>query len=311
MLRHQEIRSFSGAILICSLTLALPPARNVFAQENSSNAASAKQTASRGVIVWDTRRSYKGEDHEFAASEGESKWVRVPIDASNDHRFSGDCVVENEHLWLRLPASKNSAAFLWGKTGGPAPLGIALYEYDEEGRRSSGAKSIRILRNANHEAVVEYGVRTPRKRMVKVEYRVASGKHWIEAKPAENAGRLGIGVKSQLVIVPNEFGEDFICDSRKQKPGSMVSLPRDNLVIALNCDGNFMSVLTYPSIDQAGDVLIGSDQAVANHGQRVSPSVAAANAKFDGKSVFVGLLPHQDNWYCEGCDPKAFRYAST
>ncbi len=272
---------------------------NVLAQEAAPEGKSQKEAVGEKVIVWDSGRSYKGDEGEFAALKDKSNWARVPVDASVDYRFTGDCVVENEHLWLYLPSGEAGTASLWGKSDGEVLHGIALYEYDEEGQRLSGQKSIRISRNANHEAIVEYGTKTPQGTAAKIAYRVPSGKRWIEAKPVENAGRLGIGIKSQLVIVPSEFGEDFICNSLKQKAGSTLSFPRDNLVIALNCDGNFMSVLTYPSTDQAGDILIGRDQAVTNHGQRVSPSITAVNASFKGRSIFVGLLDHRENWYYE------------
>jgi len=292
-------RNMAATMMVVLLESAIILSGNVLAQEGLSGDGSHERASMGSVIVWDTGRPSEEGEREFAALKDKSKWAHVPVDASKDYRFKGDCVVENEHLWLYLPEGKKSAASLWGKTGDGSPRGIALYEYDEEAQRSSGPRSIRILRNANHEAIVECATRTLQGRTIKVEYHVLSGKHWIEAKAVENAGRLGIGIKSQLVIVPNEFGEDFICDSLKQKAGSALSLPRDNLVIALNCDGNFTSVLTYPSADQAGDILIGRDQAVNNHGQRVFPSITAVNARFKGKSIFVGLLHHRDNWYYE------------
>lgn len=299
MFRRNALDLFSAGVLVCSLLAMQAPAREAMAQEGPSGSNSQKQAIARGVTVWDTGSSSGEGGREFAVLKEKSRWARVPPGATEDYRFNGDCVVENEHLWLYLPAGESSSAFLWGKTPGGAPRGIALHEYDQQAQRSSGPKSIRIVSSANHEATVEYGATAPRGRTVRVEYRVAGGKHWIEAKPAENAGGLGIGIKSQLVIVPGEFGEDYICDSLKQKAGSKVPLPHGNLVIALNCDGNFMSALAYPSVEQAGDVLIGSDHAVSNHGQAVVPSITAVNARFRGKSIFVGLLPHPGNWYYE------------
>ena len=203
------------------LTAFQAPAREAVAQEGPSGSKSPRQPVTRSVTVWDTGRTSGKGGRGFAALKEKLRWARVPPDATPDYRFNGDCVVENEHLWLYLPLSKNHAAFLWGKTAGGTPRGIALHEYDQQAQRFTGAKSVTILSNANHGAAVEYGARTPGERPVKVAYHVASGRHWIGAKPVENAGRLGIGVESQLVIVPREFGEDFICDSLKQRPGSL------------------------------------------------------------------------------------------
>jgi hypothetical protein len=190
-------------------------------------------------------------------------------------------------------------ALLQAKDRDGAPAAVAIRQYDNDGQRAKGPHAARVLANGNREAVIEFGTRAAEGKTVKVAYRLGADKHWVEAKPVENAGRVGVGVKSQLVIAPSRFGEDFICDSSKQQPGATIPLPHDNLAVVLNCDGDFMSVLTYPSLQQAGDVVIASDGPVNNHGRLVSPSVAEVNARFHGKSVFIGLLPHRGNWHFE------------
>jgi len=299
MSRKQAIHLFSGVTAIYCLTLAPFFDWEVLAQEGFSDDNDTRQSANARVVVWDTGRPYKRGARPSVAVEDKSKWTRVSVATDGDYGFNGDCVVENEHVWLHLPASENNPAVLWGKSDTGTARRLTLYEYDAQDQGGSGPKRIKVLRNAGHEAVVEYATGTQRDATLKVAYRVAGGKHWIEAKPIENAGGFGIGIKSRLVVVPSEFGEDFICDSLKQKAGSTVPIPRDNLVIGLDDDGNFMSVITYPSIDQAGDILIGDDEAVSNRGRRVYRSVSAINARFEGKSIFVGLLDDQDNCHFE------------
>ncbi|MFH1268002.1 MAG: hypothetical protein ABIK89_19975 [Planctomycetota bacterium] len=300
MLRNRAALLFSAALLTFGLMCILEPAGTILARETLSRSEGGKQAVEEGVVVWDTGRPYKTRGRAFAALEDQSTWDRLPVDADKDYRFKGDCVVENRHLWLYLPVSDGKGAFLRAKTAGGAPREIALHEYDMEGRRSEGTKSVRILRNHPQEVVVEYGARSPQKKTVMVGYHLAAGRHWVEAEPRENAGRLAVGSRSQQVVVPSEFGEDFICDSSKLKPDSKVSLPRDNMAIAFSGDGSFMSVMTYPSVDQAGDISISSDdEAAGQHGKPVSLSITEVSAAFQGKSIFVGLLPHQNNWHYE------------
>ncbi len=299
MSRKHAIPWSFGVTTVYSLILAPWFAWEVFAQGDFSEDNDKRQAINARVVVWDTGRPYMQGATPSVSLEDKSKWTRVAIGTNEDYRFHGDCVVENEHAWLYLPASENSPAVLSGKSRPGTTRRLTLYEYDAQGQRRNGPKHIRLLKNAGREAVVEYGTGTQRDAALKVAYRMVGGTHWVEAKPVENAGGLGVGIKSRLVVVPSEFGEDFICDSLKQKPGAKVSIPRDNLVIVPGGDGNSMSVITYPSIDQAGEILIGADEAISSRGQRVSPSVSAINTKFKGQSIFIGLLENQDTWHFE------------
>lgn len=288
MSRNHTIPRLLGVTAICCLILAPWTVCEILAQENLSDDDEERQIANARVVIWDTGRPYERGAKPSVSLEDKSKWTRVANGPIEDYRFNGDCVVENEHVWLYLPASENDPAVLSGKSGAGTTCRLTLYEYDAQGQRRSGAKHIRILKNIGQEAVVEYGTGTQRDATLKVAYRLVPATHWIEAKPIKNAGGLGVGIKGQFVVVPSEYGEDFICDSSKQKPGAKAWIPRDNLVIVPGGDGKFMSVITYPSIDQAGDILIGSDDAVS-----------AVTTRFKGQSIFVGLLANQGNWHFE------------
>jgi len=299
MSREQSIRLLSSVATVYCLILASWFGGEVHAQEALADDSDKKLTVNARVVIWDTVRPYKQGTLPTSAIEGKARWTRVPHGKSEDYPFNGDCVVENEHVRLYLPASENSRPVLLGKSGAGTARRLMLYEYDARVQRHSGPKHIRILKNTSQEAVVEYGTGTQRDATLKVAYRLVGGTHWIEARPIENAGGLGIEIKSQFVVVPSEFGEDFICDSSKQKPGAKVPIPRDNLVIGLDSDGSFTTVITYPSVDQAGDILIGSDETVSNRGRRAFPFVSEIDTKFQGQNIFVGLLDDRENWHFE------------
>ncbi len=82
-------------------------------------------------------------------------------------------------------------------------------------------------------------------------------------------------------------------------------------MLALECDGNFMTVLTYPSIDQAGTATVGPGDGVQNHGHALDSQVTSVTGKFNGKSLFVGLLPQKDNWYYEPVNRSTAQWGST
>jgi hypothetical protein len=259
----------------------------------------AEPVVVKGVFVWDTVEPGRPRgDGGSAAQEG---WERIDSKQAKTHRFRGDCVIENENVLLRASHDQRSQAILTAKTGvgEHATVPISLFGH---GAKPVGPLSINVASLSGNSATIEYGAdgsSGPR-----VACHMESGKYWVEFKSLAKADRLAIGVKSQFLVVPSEFGEDLICDALKCKAGQAYPLPSENLVLALQCDGNFMTVLTYPSIDQAGTATVGPGEGVQNHGAALSSQVSALSAKFNGKSVFVGILPQKDNWYYEPVNKK-------
>jgi hypothetical protein len=259
----------------------------------------AEPAVLKGVFVWDTVEPGRPRgDGGTGAQEG---WERIASKQGKSHRFRGDCVIENENVLLRTSRDQRYQALLTAKAGvgERATVPISLFGH---GAKPVGPLSINVASLSGDSATIEYGAEGtsgPR-----VACHMESGKFWVEFKSLAKADRLAIGVKSQFLVVPSEFGEDLVCDALKCKVGQSYPLPSENLVLALQCDGNFMTVLTYPSIDQAGTATVGSGEGVQNHGAALNSQVSALSAKFNGKSVFVGMLPQKDNWYYEPVNKK-------
>lgn len=257
--------------------------------------------ALKGVIVWDTvepGRPRGDVGGQAARAEG---WERIEFKQGKSYRFRGDCVIENENVLLRTSRDSRAQAVLSAKggVGERAMVPISLFG---QNTRPIGSVSINLASLSDDSATIEYG--TEASSGSKVACRVESGKYWVEVKPLAKVDRLAIGVKSQFLVVPSEFGEDLICDALKCRVGQSYPLPSENFVLALQCDGNFMTVLTYPSIDQAGTATVGPGEGVQNHGAALNAQVTALSAKFNGKSVFVGLLPQKNNWFYEPVNKK-------
>ncbi len=255
----------------------------------------------KGVVVWDTVEPGRPRGDASGQSAHADGWERIDSKEGKGHRFRGDCVIENENLLLRVSHDLRSQVILAAKggVGEQATVPISLFGH---GAKPVGPLSIRLSSLSGDSATIECG--SEGSSGTKVACRMERGKYSVEVKPLAKADRLGIGVTSQFLVVPSEFGEDLICDSLKCRVGQSYPLPSENLVLALECGGNFMTVLTYPSIDQAGTVTVGPGEGVQNHGAVLNSQVTALSAKFNGKSVFVGILPQKDNWYYEPVNKK-------
>ena len=210
-------------------------------------------------------------------------------------------MIENEHLLFRASRDQSLSAVLTAKDGVNEKAAVPITIVGR-GPKSTGPVSIGIVSLSDESATIAYGAEGAGG--PKVECWLASGKHSVEIKPVAKADRLAIGVKSQFLVVPSEFGEDLLCDALKCNIGQTYPLPSEKLVLALECDGNFMTVLTYPSIDQAGTATVGPGDGVQNHGHALDSQVTSVTGKFNGKSLFVGLLPQKDNWYYEPVNKK-------
>ena len=255
------------------------------------------------VTIWDANKKYKGKYYNLVALPDKAKWTQVPY-GSTDYTFKGDAIVENEHLWLFLHSNNDDDIFLYGKINGKPTHENELYTFSKDESVEHGTDHIKILKNESDEVVIEHGARERHKgAMIIVSYRILSGKHWVGMRSVENATRKGIHGESHLMVVPNDSGNDYVCDSLKEKPRSVVPVPEGRMVIDLIGAGNFMWTLTYPSPDQAGDFFISStSDAVEHHGERILPCINSANAKFDGKSLCVGVINSQDSWHYEKID---------
>ena len=122
---------------------------------------------------------------------------------------------------------------------------------------AEGPRISRVTELSGDSALVTFGVEH---RGPKVACRISKGKYWIEVIPLTGAEQLTIGIKARFVVLPTEFGEDQICDADDaiRRNISSAPLPHENMVIALEQEGNHMCIVTYPSIRQAGELTLGS-----------------------------------------------------
>lgn len=269
------------------------PAPDVTAPAASGSAPPSTGTApSTAVKVWDTGGATASPTQNLTVRGKD--WAGVVPDASQAHTFRGDCVIENEKIWLHIPQDPAQTVKIAAKDKNASQAVIPINILGTQSS-ASGPRICQVTDVSSDSVLVTFGAADGGP---KVGCRVTQGKYWIEVLPQEGAEGLTIGTKAKFVVVPTEFGEDEICDADWALQGNMTSirLPHENMVIALERDGNHMSILTYPSIDQAGELTVASEGA---QGQNSSAIASSMSAKFNGNSVFVCLLPQKDLWYSE------------
>jgi len=269
--------------------------RNGGTGAQGKNGAKEPEVPAGGVVVWDTGGGSAPQENAKGPAAHPSGWSQVPLDEAATHQFAGDCVVENEYVRLLLPRDGERTVELTAKsrrgTGHSFPLAF------EGGAASArGARTVRVAALSEVEATVECGADG---NGAQVACRMPGGKSWVEIRPVSRAERVVVGLRSQFVIVPSELGEDLICDSLLYRPGQSVPIPREQRVIALDCAANSTCLLGYTSVDQAGELTIGSGEGVSNHGAPLSAYVSSMSAKLNGQSVYLAALPQTDSWYSE------------
>ncbi len=291
----------------------------------TDESAAPSGIAPGGLHIWDTGEN-SGETAAATSLTSRGKnWLPVGPEAGAAHQFRGDCVIENEKLWLHIPKDQATPVRMAAKEGNSTEVSVPI-NFLGGVSPASGSRSVTVGDRSEDVVSVTIGKEGEGP---SVTCRVNRGKLWVEFIPQERAEQLSMGVHAPYVVIPTQFGEDAICDATAESSQATLPLPRENLVIALQQEGNSLCVLTYPSIAQAGELKISTTGSVPmptpppnNNSRRLINTPAAAEnsssapraqvtditAKFAGNSVFAAVLPQKDQWFSE---PVAKKYSAT
>ncbi len=257
------------------------------------------ETAStEGMHVWDTGDSAQAAAVPRPRAAPPKTWTSITPATAATYHFRGDCMIENEKLWLHIPHSQSATVSLSAKerAGVTVPISIG-----GGAAKSAGLRAISVTELSTDSTTVAIGAEGS---APVAACRLVKGKYWVEVAPKEGAERLNMGVNCQYVVVPTEFGEDAILDAALTGGKQSIPLPRENMLLALQSDGKYVAVMTYPSIDQAGDATMGPPSAPSDQNKASGGRVSSLSAKFAGNSVFVGMLPQKGTWYSEDVGKK-------
>jgi hypothetical protein len=258
-------------------------------------AARPKSIPKSGVSVRDSLGSSPGSGE----SSGDPPAGILTPEAAKGYRFEGDCIIENEYLALRVPRGERPIE-IEGRGQDPVRVPVTISGRDS---RAPGSRTIVVTDLSGDSAAIEIGPGASAGPGPKFACRVDGGKHYVRFEPRAGTERLSVAVKSQIVVVPSEFGEDQICDSALCRPGQSIPVPTERLVVALDCSSSAMTVLTYPSFQQSGTVSITAGSP-GSQAPDVPCHASALGARFADKPLVVGVLPQKNNWFFEPVNKK-------
>ncbi len=279
--------------------------------------AKTGEVAAHGVTVWDASAESGAAPKSFTAA-GEN-WTVVSSTATLPQRLNGDCVLTNGKIWLHISRDQTAPIRVASKGDANGQDVVLPIKLGSEGA-ATGPRVCEIVEISGDSVRVKIGDEANALAVC----RITTGKYWVEFIPEQQAQDLTLDVNAKFVVLPTEFGEDEICDADwalQRSESSVIPLPRENMVLALEQAGNHMSILTYPSIEQAGELKVAADnsqEANTPGGSTLSNSrlggnlsgggtnapsasgvVKSVSAKFEGNSVFACLLPQQGLWQSE------------
>jgi hypothetical protein len=216
-----------------------------------------------------------------------------------EYSFKGDAVVENEKL-IAVFLSAKGRIVLYAKgqsalTNGLAPATPAAADRILELAstqvlsKSSGPRSVDILRNAEDELILRfYFGRSP-----EVSAVLGFGKtEIIDVKPSAEMKEARITGAFEYGVVPSFIGDDLVFGSVETNSLNALCLPSENMFLGLVKGESAEVVMTWPKGNQQLRLGLGDVQA----GQRSFDFVDFDNA---GQSFYLAVLSASGIWHRE------------
>jgi hypothetical protein len=216
-----------------------------------------------------------------------------------EYSFKGDAVVENEKLIAVFLSAKGrvvlytkaQSALTNGVASAAPPVADKVLELGSTpvSSRSSGARSIDILRNAEDELILRfYFGRSP-----EISAVLGFGKtEIIDVKPSAEMKAARISGTFQYGVVPGFIGDDLVFGPVETNSLNALCLPAENMFLGLVKGESSEVVMTWPKGNQQLRLGLGDVQA----GQRSFDFVDFDNS---GKSFFLALLSAPGIWHRE------------
>jgi len=269
-----------------------------------SISASGSNEKTANTLIWDTMSSFGV----TVNLQNRTSWKPVPTDllilerdpvaASSDpgyygreYTFSGDAVVENEHL-VAVFHSKKGHVVIYSKADTNSPK-LELVPLELKGRPAK-ITHCSILQNTGQDAAMEVtftGQGTNFSAVISFDLTGI-----VDIKPGRNIK--GISVISPIAhgIVPNFIGDDLIFSPGDYASMNTLCVPSENLFVGLLEGHNDMLVVTWPEGKQKMNLVLDSNQ----HKSHLIESIDLDN---DGKSLYLAVLSAPDIWHEEELKP--------
>ena len=267
-----------------------------------SAAGSDGKTAN--TLIWDTISPLS----DTAGLQNRTSWKLVPTDllmlelnpatASSDpgyygreYAFSGDAVVENEHL-TAVFMSKKGCVVIYSKADSKSKK-LQFVPLELKGKPAN-ITHCSILQNTGQDAALEVTFSGEGKNLPAVIAFDRTG--IVDIKPGRNMKGVSLISPIEYGVVPSFIGDDLIFSPGQYASMNTLCVPTENLFVGLLAGQNDMLVVTWPEGKQQLKLVLGGNQ----QEPRLVESIDFDN---DGKSLYLAVLSTPGIWHKEELKP--------
>jgi len=258
--------------------------------------------ASQGTAatrIWDTMSPSFNEE----VLVDRSGWKAVPTETDKwngpdyyspehygmQHSFSGDAVVENEHL-LALFSSEKAKATIYSKADQAAEK-VEVVPLELKAKPTT-ITHFGVLQNSGDEVALEVvfsGEGTGKASSLVFSF---GKRRIVEIAPSENVNGISLFSPIRYGVVPDFISDDLILDPREYPLLDALHIPSGSLFAGLLEGENDMLAVTWP-------VGMQRVRLVPDGNQREAQLIESIDIENDGKSVFLALLSAPGIWHEE------------
>ena len=223
---------------------------------------------------------------------------RNPVAASSDpgyygreYAFSGDAVVENEHLAAVFYSNKGRVIIYSKGDSKTKKLELVPLELKGGPARITHCS---ILQNTGQDAALEVTFSSEGKNLSAV---IAFDRLGIvDIRPGGNIKGISLISPIEHAIVPSFIGDDLIFSPADYTSTNTLCVPSENLFVGLLAGQNDMLVATWPQGNQQMKLVLGGNQ----QEPRIVESIDFDN---DGRSLYLAILSAPGIWHKEKLKP--------
>ena len=263
------------------------------------------------IVIWDTTLPFNDSvDLQSVRTPRENRksWKivptnpfaleRDPVAAASDpgysgleYAFSGDAVVENEHLIVVFHSKKGSVAIYSKADTKSKKLEFVPLEF-----KDSPAKITRclILQNTGQDAALQVTFSSQGKNLSAIFTFDRTG--IVDIQPGEGMKGASLISSIEYGIVPSFIGDDLIFNPGDYASANTLYVPAENFFVGLLSGQNDMLVVTWPRAGQQMKLMLGDNQ----QKPRLVESIDFEN---DGKNLCLAVLSAPGIWHKEELKP--------
>jgi len=256
------------------------------------------------TLIWDTMSPF-GDKVDL---QNKTSWKLVPtnllslerdpVAASSDpgyygreYSFSGDAMVENEHLAAVFHSKKGCVAIYSKADSKKKKLEFVPLELKG---RPAGITRCSILQNTGQDAALEVTFSGQGKNLSAVIAFDRTG--IVDIKPGRNMKGISLFSQIEYAVTPSFISDDLIFSPDRYASMNTICVPAENLFVGLLAGQNDMLVVTWPEGRQQMKLVPGGKQPE----QQLFESIDFDN---DGKSLYLAVLNAPGIWHKEELKP--------